>query len=114
MSNILLSHAFRGEPPLKLSTDLAPVKLAETPDRLNRFVFSSYNKSRGVVIDDFRNGAGPEGNDRRTACHCFDHHQAERLGPVDWKQQRRSTSQESFLGGIIHLTSELNLSAVDL
>src|SRR5690349_16076126 len=36
-----------------------------------------------AVLDDFRHGAGAVRNHGRPARHCLDHHQTERLGPVD-------------------------------
>ena len=35
-----------------------------------------------------------KGDHRRAAGHRLDHHQAERLGPVDGEQQRRGVAQE--------------------
>jgi hypothetical protein len=36
-----------------------------------------------TVLNDFRHRSAPEGNDRGPAGHGFNHHETERLGPVD-------------------------------
>ena len=41
-----------------------------------------------AFVDDLRHRAAVEGDDRRAARHRLDHHQTERLGPIDRHQQR--------------------------
>ena len=43
----------------------------------------------------------------------LDHDQSERLGPIDWKQQGGGLRQERLLFGIVDLSDQMNLLAVD-
>ena len=60
------------------------------------------------VVDDFGRRSATEGDHRCAAGHRFDHHHAERLGPVDRKQQRRRFAEELGLLLLIDLADELD------
>ena len=81
-----------------MRTHPPPVEFVKPPDGLNGFRFPINDKAGHAVIDHFRYRAGPERDNRRAARHRFDHHQTERLGPVDRKQQSRGTREEFLLG----------------
>ena len=46
---------------------------------------------------------------RRAASHCLDHHQTERLRPIDGKQQRSRLSQEAAFLILADLAQELDV-----
>jgi hypothetical protein len=56
----------------------------------------------------------PERDNGRAARHRFDHHQAERLGPVDRKQQSRGIGEKFLFGFIVNFANQPDLVAVDL
>jgi hypothetical protein len=49
-----------------------------------------------------------QGDHGRSARHCFDHGQAERLWPINGKQQRPRLSQEFVFFLIVNLADKLN------
>src|SRR5258707_11110775 len=97
-----------------MRTYLPPVEFAEPTDGLDGFGFPIHDKAGDAVVDDFRYRAGPERDNRRAARHGFNHHQAERLRPVDRKQQSRGTGEKLLLGRIINFANQPDLVAVDL
>ncbi len=66
---------------------------------------STLSTTKPVTPGSTTSGTEPQlpGDDRRAAGHRFDHHQAERFGPVDGKQQRRGVAEEVRLLGIADL-----------
>src|SRR5258708_6371532 len=48
--------------------------------------------ARDALVDDFRNGTMADGKDWCAARHRLDHHQAERLRPIDGEQERPASS----------------------
>src|SRR5712675_2031878 len=97
-----------------MRTYLPAVEFAEPPDGLNGFRFPIDDKTRYAIIDDFRYRAGPERDHRRAARHGFDHDQAERLRPVDRKQQSGGIGKKLLLGRIINFANQPDLVAVNL
>jgi len=53
-----------------------------------RFIDIVYDETSASIIYHLGHGTPSKGNDRRPAGHRFDHHEAERLRPVNRKQQR--------------------------
>ena len=53
--------------------------------------------SGAAVLDDLGDGAAPRRDDRRPARHRLDHHQAERLLPVDGEMSARAPMRSSTL-----------------
>src|SRR3984893_4557054 len=64
--------------------------------------------ARDALVDDFRNGTLAESKDRCAARHCLDHHQAERLRPIDREQKCMRLAQEFGLAAFIDLADELD------
>ena len=56
-----------------------------------------HDEAGDAVVDHLGDRAAAERHHRRAAGHRFDHHQAERLGPVDGEQQRRGAAEEVAL-----------------
>jgi len=61
-----------------------------------------------VIGDDLRNRAIAPGDNRRTGRHGFDHHQPERLWPVDRKQKRPRFSEKWAFLALVDLADELD------
>ena len=64
------------------------------PTRGNRAGFILDDEAGEAVVDDLRDRAAVVGNHRCTAGHGLDHDEAERLGPVDRKQQPDCAAQK--------------------
>src|SRR5437899_7774839 len=75
---------------------------------------SSFETTKPVIPWSFRYGSGLESNNRRAIGHRLDHHQAERFGPVDRKQQSSGASKKSLLGAIVDFPDEPDLLSIDL
>ena len=77
------------------SLDTAGITSAPTISRTGeRFFFGIYDVAGDTVIDDFRHGAAIPRDDRRSAGHRLDHHEPERLRPVDREQQCACVAQK--------------------
>src|ERR1700722_2844472 len=81
--------------------------------RSGRLLLVLDNEARHTVLDHLGNGAGAICDNGRSAGHRLDHDQSERLGPIDWKQQGGGLRQERLLFGIVDLSDQMNLLAVD-
>ena len=55
------------------------------------------DETRDAVVEDLGNRAAANGHDRRATGERLDHHQAERLGPVDREQQRPGATEKRAL-----------------
>ena len=64
-----------------------------------------------AVIDDLGGGAGTGGHDRGARGQSFDHHESERLGPLDGVDQGDGVPQESVLLGLRQLPHVLRVRA---
>ena len=113
VAHIVLGHAPRGKTLFKGRPDRTPVKLMQPTDGCNCLLFIVNDESCQTVLNDFRHGSAPEGNDRCPAGHGFDHHQAERLGPVDGKKQSRRILQKTFFSGVIDLADEFGARGIN-
>src|SRR5215207_3436880 len=84
---ILLGHAARREALLEAGAYARTRQLRElVPDGGHRSGFAVDDQPGHAMFDDLGYRAAAEGDHRCAASHCLDHHQAERLGPVDWHE----------------------------
>ena len=65
-------------------------------------------KPVSAIVDHLGHRAAVERDHRRAAGHRLDHHQAERLRPVDREQQRMRAGQERRLLAVVDLADELD------
>src|SRR5262245_57675884 len=115
----MVTHVLLGRPPggetlFEAGAHLTPVELAQAGDGLDCLCLPVDDETGHTVIDDLGYRTGPEGDDRRAASHRLDHHEAERLGPVDWKQQGRGAGEKSSLGFVGDFADQPNLGTIDL
>ena len=111
--HIVMRHACGGETLVKGGPDATPVELKGPSNGRYRLIFVVNDKPRDAVLDDFRHRSTPEGNDGRTAGQGLDHHQAERLRPVDGKKQSRRVLQEAVFSGVIDLADKFGARGID-
>src|SRR6185503_7060682 len=91
-------HAARGEALFELLADGGPVQRGETADHGNRAGFVFDDEAGEAGVDDLRDRTAVIGYNRRAAGHGFDHHEAERLRPVDrYQKADRATEEIGFL-----------------
>src|SRR4030088_253066 len=84
---IVERHAAPGEAGLKLLSDGRSAQARQPINGADRTGFILDDKAGQALIDDLGDRATVICNDRRPACHRFDHDEAERLGPIDRQQQ---------------------------
>ena len=60
------------------------------------------------MLDDLRHRPARERDDRRAARERFDHHHAERLRPIDGKEERARAAEELLFAGLADLADELD------
>ena len=101
-------HAARQEPLLEVSPHTGARQLDDALRRRDRLVQRVDDVARDPVAHHLRHRAASKRDHRRTAGHRLDHHQPERLRPVDREQQRRRVAQEVVLLRLADLTHELD------
>src|SRR5882757_4479959 len=101
--NIIRGHACGRESLLELSSNSVTVERNHAWEHPHRLIHSIDDGARDPLVDDFRNGTMTESKDGSAARHRLDHHQAERLGPVDREQERQRIAQELGLAALIDL-----------
>lgn len=106
---IILRHALGGEALLEGRPHLTTIQPVETSHRLRRITDGSDDVAGQAVIDHFRNRAAAERDHRRPAGHGFDHDEAERLRPVDRKQERAGIAEKFRLPLLVDLADELDI-----
>jgi hypothetical protein len=106
--NIVFGHARGGKPLLEASPNGASIERNHSREYPHRLVHSFNDGAGDALVDDFRNRPMAESKHGRTARHCLDHHQAERLRPIDREQERLRLAQEFGLAALIDLADELD------
>jgi hypothetical protein len=91
---IVERHAASGETRLELLSDCIAVQVGKSADSGDRAGFILHDEAGQALIDDLGNGATVIGNDRGAARHRFNHDKAERLRPVDGKEQSDRAAQK--------------------
>src|SRR5207245_11086213 len=89
-------------------TTCGAVKTVEEPDGSDRGRLVTYDEAGQSVFNHFRDRAAIERDHRRATAHCLDHHQAERLRPVDRHQQANGTREEGRFIAFADLPDHLN------
>ena len=84
-------------------------KFGQPVDGADGALFILHDKAGHAVVDDLGDRTAIECDDRRSARHGLDHDKAERLRPIDRKQQRGCTAQEFRLLAIGDLTNILDV-----
>src|SRR2546429_7054299 len=86
MADVIFRHAPRSKPSLEPRPNTTAVQIRQTFDRLQCLLLIVDDKAGDAMLNNFWDGAAAERYDWRTARHRLDHHQAERLRPIDRKQ----------------------------
>ena len=106
--DVAARHALDREPLFEATSNSAPTEGCGTRNCGNRGVDAVDNKARQSLVDDFRNGASPERDDRGSIGHRLDHDQPKRFRPVDREKQRQRQTEKFFFVAVADLTDELH------
>src|SRR5205823_1828387 len=105
---IVERHSPRGEAGLEQAADASSIEGLEVLRRRHGLGHTRYDEPRDAVLDDFGHRTTVEGDNRRAAGHRLDHHEAERLGPVDREEQPDGTPEEITLLLLADFANELD------
>ena len=106
--NIVRGHARGRKSFFEPSPDGAAIERNHSREHPHRLIHRINDGARDALVDDFRNGALAECKYRCAARHRLDHHQAERLRPIDREQERPRLAQEFGLAALVDLADELD------
>ena len=101
-----------GKPLLEAPAHRAPIEPHCRGKQADRLVERLDHTSRDALVDDFRNRAATKPEHRRAARHRFDHHEPERFGPIDRKQQSQRVAEEFDLVAIVDLADEFHAGPI--
>ena len=109
---VVVGHAGGVEPLLERLAAVVPARaIATRPTASTASSTLSTTKPVTPSSIDLGHRAAAQGDDRRAARHRLDHHQAERLRPVDREQQGVGVAEEVVLRRAADLADELDQGA---
>ena len=104
---VVLRHPLGGEALLEPAAHFSAVECQEAADLANALINAMHDMAGEPWS--MISGTEPGGKQgRRAARHRLDHHQAERLRPIDREQKRLRLAQEFGLAALIDLADELD------
>ena len=112
-ADIVLRHPCGGKALLETLPHLFPVERDDARQRRDRLFHGLDDGAGDAFVDDLRHRTAAERQDRRAAGHGLDHGEAERLRPVDRKQQRLRVAEELRLLMFVDLADEFDARAVE-
>src|SRR5581483_9350671 len=109
--DVLLDGASRREAGGRAPADLARVERGRAVDEGGEVAVVVGDEPRDAVLDDLRHRAAARREHGSPARHRLDHHEAERLLPVDREERREGAGEEVALLGLRHLSEVLDPAA---
>ena len=83
---VIVRHSPGEKAPLKCLPDLMSIQPIDPAQRRDGFGLVINDKSRRAVLHDLGHRSAPERDHWGAARHCFDHHEPERLRPLNRKE----------------------------
>jgi len=111
MALIRSRHPVRREALFEPRAHLFPVQSRRLVHRIGGLFHGLDDEAGYAIVDHFRHRTRAVGDDRRSARHRFNHDQAERFWPVDWKQQGGGFREKRLR--IADLSDESNFLAIE-
>ena len=93
-TNVVMCHARGRKPRLKTTAHTTSIQGEERSHLKERFVDTVDDIARDTLVDHLGHRTMPEGKNGGAAGHGLYHDKAERLRPVDGKEQRESIAEE--------------------
>src|SRR5690349_4470111 len=93
---------------LEHGSAIVAAELTEAPHCAHRLVQAVHDEPGDSVLDDLAHRAVAPGHDGGATGHGLNHHEAERLGPVDREKQGERLTKEPVLVGPTDLADELD------
>ena len=112
-ADIILRHPCGGKALLETLPHLFSVERDDARQRRNRLFHAVDDGAGDAFVDDLRHRAAAERQDRRAAGHGLDHGKAERLRPIDGKQQRLRLAEELRLLMLVDFADEFDAGAIE-
>src|SRR5438034_369615 len=91
----MAGHLGRAEASLKHLPATPTAELWYATHRADSLIKIINDKAGHAVVDNLRNRSAAIRDNRRAASHRFNHHEPERLRPVNGKQQRLGAAQQN-------------------
>src|SRR5688572_18941168 len=85
-----------------------PAELSDSPGRSHGVIEVVYDETRAPVLQHLGDRPAAKRDHGRAARESLDHHEPERLGPVDREQEHSSVTQEFLLLTVADLTDVLD------
>jgi hypothetical protein len=106
-------HSVRGKAFLEAGAYLSPVEPAQIAHGPDSLLLVIHDEARHAILNDLGHGPVAVGDHWRPTGHRLDHDEAERLRPIDRKQQGRRPGEKRLLLRF-HLADKLDRPAIDV
>ena len=106
---VALRHDSIGESRLEFLSTSAAADFPQAFDCIHHLGLSLAQKSRCSIAENFGDRASTSRDDGSPAGQGLDHHQTERLGPIDREEQRRGSPEQLCFGSVADLAEKLNV-----
>src|SRR5713226_10331003 len=103
-ADVILRHPRDRETLLETAAYGAAVERNHVGERVHGLLDIVHDPAGYAVVHDFRHRPPAKGEHRRAASHRFDHHQSERLGPVDRAEKCQRLAEEGGFFAIVDFT----------
>src|SRR3954453_799296 len=111
--HVVARHARGREPPLERCPAAAAGDFVQPVHGRDRLFDRGNHESALPLVQDLGHRAAAEGDDGGAAGHGLDHHQPERLRPVDGEEHGTGIAQETLLHRLADLPYEIDLRLVE-
>src|SRR6202047_736925 len=105
---IVFRHPGGGEALFKTAPHASAAERENARQRVHRLINAIDDRAGNTRLHDFFDRAAAEGENRRAASHGLDHHQSERLRPVNREQEGQGPAKKLTLAALIDFAEKLD------